>query len=328
MSRIYISQETDPYFNVAVEYQLFSEAEEDVCLFLWQNESAVIIGRNQNAFAECNLDYMRNAGIYPVRRFSGGGAVFQDMGNVNFTFITKEQFADSDAFLSIIQQAMASIGVNFTFSGRNDLLCQGKKFSGHAYFTDNENYLYHGTIMVDVDLNKLTEALSPSILKLQSKGIASVRSRVINLSQVDSRITPDTVKTAMVAAFEHTYSVNSSISYINRSTLHPENWALIQNKEWIYGESPAFSICEEKRLPFGNVTLSIDAENGRILRLKVHTDSLLALNFTQFECERVGTLFEIDELFDSIEKYVSPTESIICYNKNERDEGKDIENKC
>ncbi|MDY8094903.1 lipoate--protein ligase [Paenibacillus polymyxa] len=328
MSRIYISQETDPYFNVALEYQLFSEAEEEVCLFLWQNEPAVIFGRNQNAFAECNLSYMRTAGIYPVRRFSGGGAVFQDMGNVNFTFITKDQCADTDVFMSVIQQAMASIGVNFTFSGRNDLLCQGKKFSGHAYFTDGEHYLYHGTIMVDVDLDKLTEALSPSILKLQSKGIASVRSRVINLSQVNSRITPDTVKAAMVAAFEHVYNVNSSVWHINRSTMEPRNWELLQNKKWIYGEAPAFSISEGKKLFFGNVTLSADTENGRILRLKVHTDSLLALDFTQFECERAGSLFELDELFDSIEKYVSLTEPIICYNEKVRDEGKDIENNC
>ncbi|MNW58391.1 Lipoate-protein ligase A [compost metagenome] len=182
--------------------------------------------------------------------------------------------------------------------------------------------------MVDVDLDKLTEALSPSILKLQSKGIASVRSRVINLSQVNSRITPDTVKAAMVAAFEHVYNVNSSVWHINRSTMEPRNWELLQNKKWIYGEAPAFSISEGKKLFFGNVTLSADTENGRILRLKVHTDSLLALDFTQFECERAGSLFELDELFDSIEKYVSLTEPIICYNEKVRDEGKDIENNC
>ncbi|MGG4220648.1 lipoate--protein ligase [Paenibacillus jamilae] len=326
MSHIYISEETDPYFNVAAEYQLFSEAEEDVSLFLWQNEPAVIFGRNQNVYAECDVSYLKQAGILPVRRFSGGGAVYQDLGNLNFTFFAKEHCADPDTFLSVIKQAMDLIGVECAFSGRNDLLCQGKKFSGHAYFVDNGNYLYHGTIMVNVDMDRLSGALSPSLLKLQSKGIASVRSRVINLSQVNSLITIDAVKVSMIKAFRNVYGKNHPVIFVDRSILQPEHWAMIQEKDWIFGEAPRFSIREERKLSFGLVSLSVDAENGRIQRLKIHTDSLYSLDFTTFEREWVGAFFEINELFHHIEKYASASVPFICYNQHIRSEGKDNEN--
>lgn len=304
MSRIYVSQETDPYFNVAAEYELFLGAKQEIALFLWQNEPAVIFGRNQNVYAECDVAYLEKMNISPVRRFSGGGAVFQDLGNVNFTFITKEKDADTDKYLSVIQQAVASLGIDCRFSGRNDLLYQDKKFSGHAYFVDNGNYFYHGTVMVNVDMDLLSGALSPSLLKLQSKGIASVRSRVINLSQINSGITIGAVKDALITAFTKIYGECGNIQYVDRKSLQPERWDVIKRKEWIYGEAPAFSLNEERKLSFGNVTVSAEVEEGRIQRLKIHTDSLLALNFSALEREWVGALFQINELFDSIEKFV------------------------
>lgn len=231
MNNIYLSREIDPYFNIAAEYQLFLEAKEEAALFLWQNSPAVIIGRNQNIYAECDLNYLEEMKILPVRRFSGGGAVFQDLGNVNFTFITQEKDADTEKFLSVIQNAVASLGINCTFSGRNDLLYEGKKFSGHAYYADNGNYLYHGTVMVDVDMDILSGVLRPSFVKLQSKGIASVRSRVINLSQINSEITIDAVKDAILLAFLKIYGESEPIKYIDRKSIQPDLWDTIQSKE-------------------------------------------------------------------------------------------------
>lgn len=304
MSRIYISREYDPYFNVAAEHQLFTEAGEEVSLFLWRNEPAVIFGRNQNVYAECDLPYLEKAGIAPVRRFSGGGAVYQDLGNVNFTFLTKEHGADSDAFLSVLQRAIASLGVECVFSGRNDLLCQGKKFSGHAYYTDNGQYLYHGTIMVKVDLDQLTRALSPSLMKLQSKGIASVRSRVVNLSQVNHTITAEAVMEAVIAAFRGSYGRDIPVQYVDRANMQPETWEQLQTKAWIYGEAPAFSVTAERRLFFGLVTVSADIDNGRIQCLKIHTDSLYALDFAELEREWIGALFDVDGIYTHIDKLV------------------------
>ncbi|CAH2716554.1 Lipoate-protein ligase A [Neobacillus rhizosphaerae] len=304
MNRIYISRETDPYFNIATEYQLFLEAKPEAALFLWQNDPAVILGRNQNFYAECDVKYLEQMQILPVRRFSGGGAVFQDLGNVNFTFITQEKAADTEKFLSVIQNAVASLGIDCTFSGRNDLLYHGKKFSGHAYYADNGNYLYHGTVMVDVDMDKLSGVLSPSSLKLQSKGIASVRSRVINLSRINSEITTDAAKEALILAFVKIYGESEPIKYIDRKNLQPELWDTIKREEWIYGEAPSFSISEERKLPFGNVTLSADVAEGRIQRIKIHTDSLNTVDFTILENTCMGELFEIKVLFERIEKYV------------------------
>lgn len=303
MNSIYISREMDPYFNIAAEHQLFSEAKEEVALFLWQNRPAVIIGRNQNIYAECDLSYLADMEILPVRRFSGGGAVFQDMGNVNFTFITQKKDADTEKFLSVIQNAVASLGIDCAFSGRNDLLYEGKKFSGHAYYADKGRYLYHGTVMVDVDLDILTGVLRPSFAKLESKGIASVRSRVINLSQINHEITVDAVKAAIVLAFLKNYGDSEPIKYLDSKCMQPDLWEIIQGKEWLYSEAPSFSINEERKLPFGNVTLSADVAEGRIQGIKIYTDSLDPLDFTALERKQIGEVFQINVLFDHIAQY-------------------------
>lgn len=307
MNRIYVSLETDPYFNVAAEYQLFLQSDEDTCLFLWQNRPAVIAGRNQNFFAECDMAYLERHQILPVRRLSGGGAVFQDMGNVNFTFLTKERRADTDQFLSVIKSAVASYGIVCTFSGRNDLLYEGKKFSGHAYYTDDGNYLYHGTIMVDVDMDMLSNALKPSLLKLRSKGITSVKSRVINLSQINGEITAAGIKDALMGTFSAICDTCAPVQYISKETMHLSLLDIITHDEWIYGEAPEYEINAEKKLPLGNVSIAADIVDGRVRHITIHTDSLSTFDF--FDCEKklIGVLFKEDTLFDRIAEYMDKT---------------------
>jgi lipoate---protein ligase len=182
--------------------------------------------------------------------------------------------------------------VECSFSGRNDLLCKNKKFSGHAYFVDNGNYLYHGTLMVDVDMELLSKSLSPSLLKLQSKGIASVRSRVINLAEVNPLVTVEGVKEAMITAFKKTYGEKITVQNLDKHTFLPNNLDKIQNKTWIYGESPAFSISLEEKMFFGNVMVSAVVENGRIQQLKIYTDSLYTLDFLKLEKECQANCFK------------------------------------
>lgn len=304
MNRVYISLETDPYFNVAAEYQLFMEAEEDIGLFLWKNQPCVIIGRNQNLYAECNMEYLRENQILPVRRFSGGGAVFQDMGNVNFTFITKEEKGKPKKFIDVIKKAVSSFNIKCTFNGRNDLLYAGKKISGHASYTEDGNYMYHGTMMVDVDLDMLTNSLKPSYSKLSSKGINSVRSRVVNLSRINNGVTVEKFKDALINAFNDIYGKGVPIQCVSREKIQPSLYNKIQENSWIYGESPRFEILAEKRLSSGNVTISADVVDGMIKCIKIYTDSLLVVDFSKLEKELIGTLYQEGALFNLIEDFL------------------------
>ncbi|MBK5201475.1 MAG: lipoate--protein ligase [Spirochaetaceae bacterium] len=304
MNKIYSSSETDPYYNVAAEYQLLLEAQEDTNLFLWQNSPSVIFGRNQNIFAEVDIEYLKNNNIYPVRRFSGGGAVFQDFGNVNFTFITKEKNADSQKYLSVIKKALSHFNVNCDFSGRNDLLCDGKKFSGHAYYTNDDNYLYHGTIMVDVNLEVLSRVLKPSFLKLNSKGINSVISRVINLSEVNNNITRENIKEALIKAFTEIFGKSEPLINIDKSCFIAPLFQEINQDKWIYSESPQFSITVEKKLNWGNVSISTDVNDGLVKKIKIQTDSLNVFDFSECEKRLIGFVFQENLIFDYIDTYI------------------------
>lgn len=308
MNQIYVSLETNPYFNVAAEYQLFQENGPDTGLFLWQNRSSVILGRNQNVFAECDTNFLKEHEIFPVRRLSGGGAVFQDMGNVNFTFLSREDHADIDRYLKVLGNAVLSLGVECTFSGRNDMLAGGKKFSGHARFADCGHLLYHGTIMISVDIDLLTGALKPSFLKLNSKGIHSVRSRVVNLSQLNGDITPAGVEDAMIKAFAAEYGAEVPVRHISRENMKPSLYEKIKKDDWIYGEAPDFDLSFEKKLSFGNVSVSADISGGIVSRLKIYTDSLAAVDFTPFEKELTGSFFDEKVISDKLEQFVMKKE--------------------
>jgi len=304
MNRIYLSKETDPYYNVATEYQLLTEATNDTCLFLWQNNPTVIFGRNQNIFAEADTNYLKTNNIVPVRRFSGGGTVFQDLGNLNFTFITKEKNSDTQKYLSVIKNAVSSFNIDCSFSGRNDLLSNGKKFSGHAYFTNDDNYLYHGTIMIDVNLEMLTKALKPSFLKLKSKAIDSVRSRVINLNELNREITIKKMINALMSSFINEFGKSEDAIYIEKESFKAPMFNIINKDKWIYDESPQFSITVERKLFDGNVSFSVDVENGKIINIKILSDSLFVYNFEKCEKDLINVEFKEDIIFKYIEKFM------------------------
>lgn len=187
----------DPYRNLAIEELLFdqmSKEHETVLLYLWVNEPSVIIGRNQNPFIECNLDLMARDGVHLVRRKTGGGAVFHDLGNLNFTFISSEKIADRAKWNTIICNAVHEFGIIAKESGRNDLIDGNKKFSGTAFRRGEGLFLHHGTIMVDVDIGCVKQYLTPQKSKLQRHGIQSVMQRVCNLSELNRDITIENIK--------------------------------------------------------------------------------------------------------------------------------------
>lgn len=300
MKKIIISREFDPYFNIAAENQLFLNADEDMHLYLWQNDASVIIGRNQNLYAECNLEYLKEHNIKAVRRFSGGGAVYHDKGNINFTFITKEKVANQENFIKQIRSTMTKLGIDCEFSGKNDLLYKNQKFSGHAYYTDGDNYMYHGTVLVNVNFQQLEKVLTPSILKLQSKGIASVRSRVVNLSSIDSNINIEKVKQAFIETFDC-----KNIEYIDKTNFKAPLEQMLSSYDWLYGQSPKFDMELERRYPFGNVTVQLSASDGIIQSTKINTDSLHLYDFNPCEDNLIGKSFNEQAVWECIEQYLA-----------------------
>jgi lipoate-protein ligase A len=300
MKKIIISNEFDPYFNIAAENQLFLDSDEDMHLFLWQNNASVIIGRNQNLYAECNLAYLKEHNIKAVRRFSGGGAVYHDKGNINFTFITKEKVANQEKFIELIQEAIVKLGIDCEFSGKNDLLYKNQKFSGHAYYTDGDNYMYHGTILVSVNFEQLEKALTPSMLKLQSKGIASVRSRVVNLSSIHSEITTEKVTQAFIETF-----ACKNIEYIDKTNFKAPLEQMLSSHDWLYAQSPKFDIELERRYPIGNVSVNISASDGMIQSAKINTDSVHLYDFAPCEDKLTGKSFSEQAVWECIEQYIA-----------------------
>ncbi len=298
MNRVIYSKEFNPYYNLSLEEDLLKTADEDMLLFIWQNDKTVVVGRNQNPYSECNLKYAKEETIKIARRISGGGAVFHDKGNVNYTFITKGQNADVEKQLSVVLNAVKCLGINAVFSGRNDLLVDDRKFSGQAYYTEDGNYFHHGTIMVDVNRDMASKVLTPSVQKLKSKGISSIKSRVVNLCDINPYIKTTMVINAMVESFTKIYGSTTEAVYFNEDNYIPTQISKHKSEDWIFGESPQFEITLEKLTSLGTLSVNLNVENGIIKAIKIYSDFLNKLSFEKEESFLVGKKFDEDKIFD------------------------------
>ena len=202
-----VSNQTNPYWNIAVENYLVMRPNQDtITMYLWKNRRTVVIGQNQNPFTECNLEALETDGGYLMRRKTGGGAVYHDDGNINFSFIVPPEFYDQARQFAVIQRAVADFGIVAELSGRNDILTEGRKFSGNAFSRGQYNYLHHGTILIRGNMVDLQRYLKPKPAKLQKHGVASVKSRVVNLSELNPAITSESIVPHLRKAFESEYS--------------------------------------------------------------------------------------------------------------------------
>lgn len=273
----YESSSLDPYFNIAIEKHLLETVEKGSCiLYLWQNKNTVVIGRNQNAWAECRTAMLECEGGKLARRLSGGGAVFHDTGNLNFTFLVAEDDYDVDKQLSVIVAACAAMGIRAEKSGRNDLLAGGQKFSGNAFYHHNGKAYHHGTLLVNADMKNLSRYLTPPKAKLEAKGVASVRSRVTNLQNLCPSLTCEGLKIALKEAFCSVYGHEAVPYVIQEKALDSiqEQAALLGSWQWLYGPKLPFSIQCEGKYPWGYISLQLQVEAGCIQTAQVYSDSM------------------------------------------------------
>lgn len=302
---------TNPYENLALEEHLLSKVSGNtVILYLWQNAHTVVIGRNQNPWAECRTALLQEEGGHLARRLSGGGAVYHDLGNLNFTFICSEENYDLKKQLSVIQKAVSYCGITAEFSGRNDLLAEGRKFSGNAFYHSKEKAYHHGTLLIDTDTDKLGRYLSPPKAKLESKGIASVRSRVVNLKELSPVLTCLAMKAYMVQAFEKVYG--STARTLSLTAEDEKAVRLLKNRyaseAWLFGKPMPFSCTMEGHFSFGNLQLQLQVESGIIRNIRVYTDAMDGELADKLTSKLTGCLFQTQSMVDALFSLENGTE--------------------
>ncbi len=260
---IYQSLSQDPFINLALEQQLL-EAGTSNALFLYQNHNSVIIGRAQNPWIECDLHFLETHKITLARRQSGGGTVFHDLGNINFTFFSEKKQYDKKENLKLIIKALASLNINVQMNERHDLILNDKKISGSAFRETKTHAFHHGTLLINSDLNLLRQSLKAPEYDIKSKGVASVKSSVINIKDVYSHANIPEIINAISNTFGNTHST------LTEKDLNPEILALYQSNAWRF----------ERTLPFSE---TIHHPDGSISELQVESGIITVINSDKSE---------------------------------------------
>ena len=272
------SHSTDPYFNLALEEYVFEQMDRSKSYFmLWQNNNAIVVGKYQNTAEEIDQAYVDAHGIRVARRLSGGGAVYHDKGNLNFTFIVDRADAPGlnfKVFVEPVIRALARFGVHAEFTGRNDLTIDGMKFSGNAQYARHGRLLHHGCIMLDSNLTSVADALRVKEAKFDSKAVKSVRSRVTTINaHAPSPISMADFKGALracaMASGELEPYALTEADVLAVQKLRDEKYA---TWAWNYGFSPPYDMVRERKFPAGLVTAHLSAEGGKIKAVRLYGD--------------------------------------------------------
>lgn len=307
----YITAGTNPHRNLAMERYLTERVPEDACiLYLWQNENTVVIGRNQNAWRECRTGLLEEEGGTLARRLSGGGAVFHDLGNLNFTFSATQENYDLARQRQVLLEACLLLGIDAQLSGRNDLLAAGRKFSGNSFYAHEGRAFHNGTLLVAADMEKMSRYLSPSQAKMESKGVDSVRSRVVNLRELCPGLTIDAMADAMARAFEKVYGLTAQpLTEADLDVRAVE--ALTQefaSPDWVYGRSAPMDFTCGEKFPWGELTLHLRVEEGSCREVRVYTDAMEADLAAILEPSLTGCGFSAQDLCRAIASAAAPRE--------------------
>ena len=301
--RVIYNRSVDPFFNLAAEEYLLERSPDDVFM-IWRNDRCVVIGKNQNTWREVDGEYARSAGIAVVRRLTGGGAVFHDLGNVNYTFITPGERIDFAAFAAPMLRALASFGIEASLGGRNDLVVSAKaseseddreyKISGSAACVRRTPFgarrLHHGTLLYSADLSSMAKVLTPDDEKLRSKGVKSVKSRVANIRPLSPALAGvDAERFAeALAAFcaADPDAPPGDLTEAEKAEIAELADAKYRTWEWNWGTSPAFSVKRRKRFSFGTVSVEFNAERGEIADISI-TGDFFSENDIGLLCDRL-----------------------------------------
>lgn len=287
--RVLLANTHDPYFNLATEDWIYKDMDlGSKVLYVWRNANTIVIGRGQNAWSECDLAQVKADGVHLARRHSGGGAVFQDLGNTCFTFMSarekgvspKELYARNN---EILIAALRRLGIEAEASGRNDLVVRREgepfKISGSAFKESPDRCFHHGTMLLNVDLGRLGRYLTPHQKKLEAKGIKSVQSRVMNLIELLPELDHDAFTAALVAEFFRYYNGSCELETLDHEALSQipplaRYYETLRSWDWIFGKTPSFSHRLDHKFSFGLVELHLNTERGHIQEAKLYSDSL------------------------------------------------------
>ncbi|WP_436942124.1 lipoate--protein ligase [Staphylococcus xylosus] len=300
---------TDPTLNLAMEEYVLKNMPKDDSYFLFYiNRPSIIIGKNQNTIEEVNQSYIDEQGIDVVRRISGGGAVYHDTGNLNFSFVTDDDgnsFHNFQKFTEPIVEALKSLGVDAKLSGRNDIQVGEAKISGNAMVKVKDRMFSHGTLMLNSELDEVQNALKVNPAKIKSKGIKSVRSRVANISEfLDEPIDIDKFKEIILKSI-------FGETQVEEYKLTDEDWRKIEKLsnekyrtwEWNYGRNPKYNFEREEKFEKGFVQIKLDVKKGRIEHAKIFGDFFGEGDITELENALEGTMHEFDSIEEALSNY-------------------------
>ncbi|WP_333657351.1 lipoate--protein ligase [Tissierella praeacuta] len=299
-----INNSNDPFFNHAAEEYLMNNFDDEVFM-LWINKPSILIGRNQNTVSEINLDYVKNNGIEVVRRLSGGGTVYNDFGNMNFTFITNRNPLEPqvkngfEKFALPVINVLQSLGVNAIFTGRNDITIDDKKFSGNAQYFQKDKLLHHGTLLFDCDMSKLSLALKSKAVKFKDKGVKSVGARVTNiLPHLKKPMTLEDFKEYLKNYIIDDHNIENIYKFSEEDLKEINKIAKerFSTWEWNYGKSPEYRYENAVRYPSGVVEYNLNVEDGIIVDISIYGDFFGEENIKELELALIGTKHSMDEL--------------------------------
>ncbi|MCY7627573.1 lipoate--protein ligase [Bacillus altitudinis] len=301
-------QHYDPMINLAIEeYCLKYLDPEETYLLFYINQPSIIIGKNQNTIEEINTKYVEDNGIKVVRRLSGGGAVYHDKGNLNFSFITKDDgdsFHNFKKFTEPVIKALEKLGVKAELSGRNDIMADGRKISGNAQFATRGRIFSHGTLLFDSEIEHVVSALNVKKEKIESKGIKSIRSRVANISELmDQKMTTEEFRKILLS---YIFDTNGDVPEYQ---LTDKDWEKIheisrdryQKWEWNYGRSPKFNLQHSKRFPAGSIDLRLEVKKGIIQDCKIFGDFFGVGDIADIEKRLIGQQYDRKTISDVLE---------------------------
>lgn len=302
-----VTKETNPFRNLALEEYLTYQVEEDeVILYLWQNQHTVVIGKNQNCWKECKVNELEEQGGFLARRLSGGGAVFHDLGNLNFTFISRKKHYNVDRQLSVILEALEKLSIAAQKTGRNDITVDGRKFSGNAFFESGDYCYHHGTLLVDVDIENMSKYLTVSKQKLQSKGVDSVRSRVVNLKELCPVLTIPLLTQKLKEAFALCYE--GEVTELSFESLSKKELEKLEKKfasfAWRCGKRIPFQFEMSEQFSFGNLDLQFHINAGIVTECAAFSDAMDEAFIYGIGKRLTGCVYEEKVLLEAIESLV------------------------